>query len=233
MPLIVNEPVSRSARLGVWRIEEPAGWFLQQLELSPGETEFLRSVRNEGRKKQWLSTRTIVARLLNRSYSGLVYDECGKPRLGDGRRHISITHSGDYSAVIISDRYRVGIDIERARDRIERVADRFLSEEELRMIGSEKRLQKLCVCWGAKESIYKLNGTPTNFIRDMVILPFDYLCKGNAFFTATGMEKGDVRFYRVYYREIGDYILTYILKGRKGSSSRKGSIGKPVHEGRH
>jgi phosphopantetheinyl transferase len=46
----------------------------------------------------------------------LSYDELGKPHLKDGK-HISITHSYQFSAIIISDQ-TVGIDIELQREKI-------------------------------------------------------------------------------------------------------------------
>ena len=55
----------------------------------------------------------------------LYYDYMGKPHLHDGR-HISITHSYEFTGIIIvSSKEKVGIDIEKQRDKIIRIAKKF------------------------------------------------------------------------------------------------------------
>jgi 4'-phosphopantetheinyl transferase EntD len=58
--------------------------------------------------------------------------------------------------VITSSTHPVGIDIERLKDRIYRIKDRFLTIEEHKSLGETNRLEKLYVIWGAKESLYKI-----------------------------------------------------------------------------
>ena len=57
----------------------------------------------------------------------LFYTEDGKPHLKDGQE-ISITHSHNFSAIIISNT-PVGIDIEKKRDKIIRIASKFVGIE--------------------------------------------------------------------------------------------------------
>ncbi len=58
------------------------------------------------------------------------------------KNHISITHSHDFSAIIISDE-TVGIDIELQREKIIRIADKFCdSEFQFLNLDSEEYIQK-------------------------------------------------------------------------------------------
>src|SRR4030095_14660533 len=86
----------------------------------------------------------------------LYYDEFGKPHLHDGK-HISITHSHQFSAIILSDQV-VGIDIELQREKIIRIADKFTETEFAFLEAEEKEeyIRKLTVIWGVKEAIFKI-----------------------------------------------------------------------------
>ena len=52
-----------------------------------------------------------------------------KPNLKDGK-NISISHSFDYSVIIVSDKI-IGIDIEKQRDKIKRISSRFIGREKV------------------------------------------------------------------------------------------------------
>ena len=85
----------------------------------------------------------------------LIYDEFGKPHLRDGK-NISITHSNHFTAIIVGQGQEVGIDIEKQRDKILRIAHKFTPIEEYRTIANTDALiRKLTIVWGCKESLYK------------------------------------------------------------------------------
>jgi phosphopantetheinyl transferase len=86
----------------------------------------------------------------------LYYDSLGKPHLKDGT-YISITHSFNFSGVIISKERHVGIDIEKQRDKIVKIARKFTPIREYRtMANHEGLVRKLTIVWGAKESLFKI-----------------------------------------------------------------------------
>jgi 4'-phosphopantetheinyl transferase len=99
----------------------------------------------------------------------LFYDSYGKPHLKDGK-HISITHSFEYSGVIISDK-PVGIDIEKQRPKIEIIAKKFVNYEFNYLNGnSPNYMRKLTVIWCVKESLYKLFATPACCLKSILWL---------------------------------------------------------------
>jgi phosphopantetheinyl transferase len=212
MPLILSHTVNASTFLGVWKIDESIEQMRQNLNLDEPDRKTFDSFGSELRKKHWLSSRILLQKLLKKNSVRIIYDEFGKPGIPDFNGHFSISHSGDIAAVIVSHETPVGIDIERIRDRIERVAERFLSMEELQQINDVNRLEKLYVCWGAKESLYKLYGKPeVDFQKDIVIKPFDYLCIGEGSCLAMMNTPEGSGSYQIFYRKLEDYILAYTM----------------------
>jgi phosphopantetheinyl transferase len=213
MPLLKIESPGPLTQLGIWKIDETSDALKDQVELDPAEEDYYTSFKSDVRKKQWLSYRILLKKMLFPDPPFLEYDAFGKPRLKNGGLFLSISHSGDYSAVITSKTCPVGIDIERLKDRIHRIREKFLTVEEDRHLGETNRLEKLYVAWGAKEALYKIYGRPeVDFQRDIFIDSFDYLCdrKGQCsarMNTTEGMEMFDV-----FYERISDYMLVYALK---------------------
>jgi phosphopantetheinyl transferase len=82
----------------------------------------------------------------------LEYNSYGKPLLDDGR-HISITHSFEFAAVIISET-EVGIDVEKNREKILKIQHRFVNTD-YDSLSDENLVKQLTVIWGAKEAMYK------------------------------------------------------------------------------
>src|SRR5699024_10923246 len=68
-------------------------------------------------------------------------------------KYISITHSFNYTAIILSDE-EVGIDIEKQREKIIRIAHKFTPIEEYQTIAKEDALiRKLTIVCYTKESL--------------------------------------------------------------------------------
>ncbi|MCX6244787.1 MAG: 4'-phosphopantetheinyl transferase superfamily protein [Bacteroidetes bacterium] len=213
MSLLKIEPINESTQLGIWKIEEPADELRSRACLTPEEADLFMTFKNETRRKQWLAYRILLNEMLPGDHPVLVYDEFGKPALRERDLFLSISHSGEFAAVIISRTHPVGVDIERIADRIERIKSRFLAPEEEQQIGEANRLEKLYVAWGAKESLYKIYGRPeVEFQRDIFIEPFDYLCKGNGRCCGRMKTPEGEESYTVFYERIAGYMLVYAMK---------------------
>jgi len=215
MPLILNHTINEFTFLGVWKISETSEDLKQRISLDEYDQAYYQSFGNELRKKHWLSYRLMLRELLLTNNIKISYDEYGKPKMTDFKGHFSVSHSGDLAAAIVSHETPVGIDIEKIRDRIERVAERFLSREELEQIDNNDRLEKLHVYWGAKESLYKLHGKPeVDLQKDIQIEPFDYLCIGEGSCLAKMNTPEGLGLYDIFYRKIEDYMLIWALRQR-------------------
>ena len=69
--------------------------------LIPEEDQYA-SFKSEIRKKQWLSYRILLKKMISPHPASIEYDAFGKPYLKNSDLYLSISHSGDYSAVIVS-----------------------------------------------------------------------------------------------------------------------------------
>lgn len=210
--MVLRHRISESACLGVWKITESAATMLDDLHLDEDDRNYAGTFKNDLRKKHWLGYRMILREILPSSRLKIIYDDCGKPLMPFFEGSFSVSHSGDFAAAIASSEADVGIDIEKIRDRVERVAERFLSEEELEWAGTGDRIEKMTICWGAKESLYKTAGNPDlDFREDMRLEPFDYLCIGEGSFKARMKAAEGHAAFNVFYRKIEDYMLVWAV----------------------
>jgi len=197
--------------LGLWEINETIEDLLAKISLNNEEKIIFERFNNDTRKLHWLSYRNLLQELIpSKAYSHVNYDEFGKPYLHANHYHLSVSHSGKFSAAIISGDFPVGVDIEKTHTKIEKVVYKFLSQEEISQIGELYRLEKFYVCWGAKESLYKIYGQKNLLFQENILLhPFNYQKKG--------MLTGQIKIadfnknYPIYYEMLNEYMLVYAI----------------------
>lgn len=211
MPLVYEKNIDAHTRFAIWKIEETADDLLARLQLKSGETAFLKSLNKGKRTLNWLGTRVLLRTMLDTTgYIDCPSDQNGKPFLSNFKEKISLSHSFDYAAVMMSDRYQVGIDMELVKQKIERIDKKFMSAVELEHLGSEERTNKLYACWCAKEAVYKLQGNKgVSFKDNMLVEPFDFSGTGGFLYTRLSGSKMDGR-YKVFFERFGDYMLGYV-----------------------
>jgi 4'-phosphopantetheinyl transferase len=157
MALYKTLTVSKTTKVLIWKIEESIAELKDKISLSENSSVRLNSMKSELHQKGFLSIRHLL-KIAGYSDFDLVYDEYGKPHLKDGK-FISITHSFTFTAIIISDSFAVGIDIEKQREKILKIAHKFTPIEEYNTIANvDAKISKLTIVWGAKESLYKIYG---------------------------------------------------------------------------
>jgi phosphopantetheinyl transferase len=160
MPLFKTINFSPTTQILVWKITESLDDLLRQVVLKEKTQRRLNSMKSELHQRAFLSVRMLLKEVGYSDFE-LHYDEFGKPYF-NAKQHVSITHSQHFSAIIISDEI-VGIDIERQRDKIIRIADKFVNATELNRLKSfdnQDYIKKLTVKWGAKEAIFKIRNEP-------------------------------------------------------------------------
>ncbi|HEY9196798.1 MAG TPA: 4'-phosphopantetheinyl transferase superfamily protein, partial [Mucilaginibacter sp.] len=159
MAIAYRQRIDDDTEFALWRIEEEAGDLYKQLQLDESEKAFVDKLSSSKRYRHWLGTRVLLHKMLSTDeYIDCKVDDHGKPYLVNLPYHISLSHSFDYAAVMISKTHKVGIDIEQIKEKVERIAGKFMRPEELAFIGDDKRIEQLYVCWCAKEAVYKCNG---------------------------------------------------------------------------
>lgn len=155
MALYKTITVNKHTKVLIWKIEESFEELNRDIKLTNHCQQRLDGMRSEIHQRGFLSVRHLLAELGYTDFD-LYYDSNGKPHLKDGK-HISITHSFNFSAIIVSDTIPVGIDVEKQRDKILRIAHKFTPLQEYNTIANHEALvRKVTIVWGGKESIYKV-----------------------------------------------------------------------------
>lgn len=171
MPLYKTINVNSQTTVKIWKIEESYQDLITRVNLKQESRDRVDGMKSELHQRGFLSVRRLLAEF-GYNDTDLFYDKNGKPHLNDGKQ-ISITHSFTFSAVIVSET-KVGIDIEKQRDKISIIAKKFV-DYEFNYIkkSSEDYINKLTVIWGIKESLYKLFATPGMLFREhFLVIPF-------------------------------------------------------------
>lgn len=171
MPLYKTITPNSQTTVKVWKITESYKYLMEKVNLKPVAQERVLGMKSELHQRGFLSVRHLLAEFGYQD-SDLFYDENGKPHLKDGKQ-ISITHSFNFSAVIVSDLI-VGIDIEKQRDKITIIAHKFIDYEfDYLNEKSADYIKRLTAIWCVKESLYKLFATPgLSFKKHCLVIPF-------------------------------------------------------------
>ena len=213
MPLYKTINFSRNeaiiTKILVWEITESFDDLFSEVVLNMKNRIRLDNMRSELHQRGFLSVRKL---LQEAGYNDLdlYYDEFGKPHLNDGK-HISITHSHHFSAIILSDE-TVGIDIELQREKIIRIADKFADEEfnYLDKNNLKEYIKKLTVIWGAKEAIFKIrNEKGISFKNHIKVKDFsikDTELKAELHFDNL------VKAFKIFHEEIDGFGLVYAFQ---------------------
>ena len=101
MPLYKTISPNSQTIVKVWKILESYNDLLKPLTLKPESLKRVLGMKSELHQRGFLSVRHLLREFGYTDYD-LFYDENGKPHLKDGK-HISITHSFMFSAVVVSD----------------------------------------------------------------------------------------------------------------------------------
>ena len=157
MALYKTLTVNKATKVLIWKIEESISKLQEGIVLSENSTTRLNSMKSQLHQRGFLSIRHLLKEV-GYTDADLIYDEFGKPHLKNGK-FISITHSFTFTAIIVSDKFHVGIDIEKQREKILKIAHKFTPFEEYKTIANvDALISKLTIVWGAKESLYKIYG---------------------------------------------------------------------------
>ncbi len=205
MPLYKRITVDEHTKVFIWKVEEPLEWLNEGIELTTNCQVRVDGMKSEIHQRGFMSIRHLLAEA---GYvdQDLYYDELGKPHLKDGK-HISITHSFNFTGIIVSDE-EVGIDIEMQRDKILKIANKFTPLEEYHTVANEEALiRKLTIVWGGKESIYKLMAEPgLGFLQHINITDFDFEATET---TGTVLFKGKKSRFKLDFLEFEGFTCVY------------------------
>jgi len=172
MPIYKSYIPNSFTRVKVWKISESYQELLSSIDLSKNTIEKLNKVQSDVGKREILSIRHLLNEF-GFSDNDLYYDENGKPMLSN-KQNISISHSKLFSSIIISD-FNVSIDVEKVRNKIAKVSDKFIDYEYSFLGNLNNEVERLTLIWCIKECIYKISNEKLPFIfkNNCIVTPFN------------------------------------------------------------
>ena len=209
VPVFFQQQINESTRLGIWKIEETEEFF-------KGNVPQHRSVTHPHKRVQHLAGRFLLQFLFpDFPYELVQVADTRKPFLPDERYHFSISHCGDYAAAIVSRNKRVGVDVEIPADKIMRIQDKFLSQEEKRFtignkqlaMGNSTEVWSSTLLWSAKEAVFKWYGEGSVDFRQHIQLESvnENTETIDCFFAKTQSQL------LIHYRQFDDLVLAWVI----------------------
>ncbi len=197
MPLIRKQKLDadNNTWLALWQMSES----LEQLPVSSQvDLSAFPSLR---RKKEKLTEYLLLKELTGEESLVIRHNDDGAPFV-DGY-FISLSHTEGWAAMILSKSHRVGIDIEYVSERVNRVASRFIREDE-----QQATLAERLINWCSKETVYKFFTEQHLEFHEMRLQPYSQEAEGNVL-VENLRQRAQVS---VNYEVNNDFVLAY-LKG--------------------
>ncbi len=206
MPIISIQNITNEITLGIWKITETKADFVNLLgnhlfdlskPVNPAENVGI----------HWFASRVLLQNLFDADRIEIHKNENNKPTLyiDHEKYFISISHSYEYVGIMFSKTHEIGLDIEKVDDRIHRVSNKFLNENE--QLFAESKLVKTLI-WSAKESMYKWYGKKElDFKLNMEALLFE--AKNEGVFNCL-LHKNEInKAIEMHYYQLENYVFTY------------------------
>ncbi|MGB1316267.1 MAG: 4'-phosphopantetheinyl transferase family protein [Chitinophagales bacterium] len=172
MPLVLDIQKPHF-QLKVWKIEESLAFFEENTNLYESEKARYLKIKREYRKLQWIAGSYLTKQMIGDEE--IVKNEHGKPFIKSKSAFISVSHCADYAVCIVSEQYNVGVDIEPMREKVLRLTDKFLNEEEIIFLENDNKIKHAITCWAMKEAAFKWYGKEyLSFKDNILIAPFKY-----------------------------------------------------------
>jgi len=191
---IIRNTTENNCKIAIWDTRETLN---ELLKLS--KPFDLTKLKTEKRKKEFLASRLLLEHLSTNVI--ITYNEFGAPKLNN-RKHISISHSKEMVAIIISEQ-QVGMDIEQISEKALRLSSKFVSEKNLKNLNKEKAT----LIWCCKEAVFKWHQKGrVDFINDIIIPELSAKESGN--FTIQFKNKE----LNLNYQKINNHYLVYVCK---------------------
>lgn len=209
MPLFKIIPINETTSIFLWKITEDYNELFRNVSLKDTSLSRLEKMKSESHKKGFLSVRKLLQYCGYNDFD-LFYDESGKPHLQDGK-HISISHSFDFAALALSNE-NIGIDIEQVKEKVLRIAPRFMETWHLENLTQQDQMKKATVIWGTKEAIFK--------VKNEVGISFPDHIFEKAFSLSEKKCQAELRFnareehFNIYFEEVENYMIVCALQSK-------------------
>jgi phosphopantetheinyl transferase len=170
MPLVYQQNINESAKIGVWHITESEDFF--SADITPQK-----EISHPHKKLQHLAARYLLTVLKKDiPINHITVSSKGKPFIENYHCHFSISHCGHFAAAIVDENQNVGIDIELPNPKIISIKNKFTNDVELALFKTFKfaEFEMLTIIWSIKESMFKWYGLgELDFKKKLIIKGID------------------------------------------------------------
>lgn len=210
MALYLQKELDNGAEIYLWHITESEEELRRNNQIPDNELEELQYMGSEVRRKEKLAERA----LLNTIFEDKVYlghHDNGRPYLQNMAMEISISHTGDFVAIIIHPDEDMGIDVERLDRDFSAVEKKALSEDEIEDLSERNRTLQLAIYWCAKEAIYKrMSISGVDFAEQIEIEKFTPRDEGEIEATFYHKDGTEVEF-ELEYMTFEDHVMVWVV----------------------
>ncbi len=205
MPLFY-EHINDFAKIAIWHIAEEKNFFLQKVPLQ-------REITHPHKQLQHLAGRYLLQHLYpDFPYHLIEIADTRKPYLPNEEYHFSISHCGDYAAVIVSKDHRVGIDIEVVTPKAEKIKHKFLNETELSNIQhSTLNTKHSTLLWCCKEAVFKWYGSGGVDFKDNIHLQTSSLHTGDGIIKCAFIKDEKISL-EIQYKYFDGLCLAWVIR---------------------
>jgi phosphopantetheinyl transferase len=214
MPLVYQQNINGSTRLGVWQITEPQAFFETVVSLQ-------RPIAHEQKRLQHLAGRWLLKQLFPEFPVDLIrVADTRRPFLEQDPFHFSISHAGPFAAAIVSTTERVGVDIEIPHPKIVRLKDKFSDSREREQYHhwSTDPLHQLTLGWSFKEAMYKWLAQPGVVFKTQLHVTPQPAASGR-FGARCRIQHGETHYLTGEGFWVNDYLLTWVMQAATGETS--------------
>lgn len=154
----------------------------------------------EKRKQEFLQVRVIRDQIADGCE--IIYNEDGKPYLKDNSQFISISHSENFIGLACAP-FNIGLDIEEISERVHKIKNRFLNENEIKIFGEDTI--SLTELWTIKEALFKMNNRKgIDFRKELHIIE-----KVNDIYSCQMLEEDGWHSVRIKVQQKENLIFSY------------------------
>ncbi|MEZ4878091.1 MAG: 4-phosphopantetheinyl transferase [Flavobacterium sp.] len=207
MPVYQIFSIESHTKVYVWNISESFNELFRSVVLKDVSLARLEKMKAEGHQKGFLAVRKLLE-VAGYDDFDLYYDDFGKPNLKDGK-HISISHSNDFSVIAVSD-CNLGIDLEILKDKTLKLAPRYMDVSHLENLSKEEALEKATVIWGIKESIFKIKNIEGISFKNHIFEKKFELSVGKC--SAELRFENQVEQFNIQHQKVDSYILVIAFR---------------------
>jgi len=221
MPLHSIQRLSPTAVLGLWHLTETPADLWAALPNAAAYEPLLPATADTKRQAQWLAGRRLAHALFGElptllpAETVVRNDATGRPWLAGAPPDtvVSLSHSGEWAAAVLAQGGRAGVDIEFIRDKAQRLAGKFLTDDEWHHARTAPLMSEAdthyTLLWSAKEALYKLAARRGIIFRQQLLL-HEFSPETSGEIPATLVLDGARTRHRICYTQPAPgYVLTY------------------------